>query len=1145
MSELLWIALPGGTVGADDRAPLAVAIVLRLTEPGSALADHGLDRWPDLLAATTFELELRHAGGAVETVALAPERPHPQAEMLAHWQAMFVTPTEAGAPPHLVQPPAAADPASAGLEVLATTAEASGVEGLYQAQVAGEDTSGALGEVIALTQPRTLRTVRAARSPARRGQIDPREFHRFLALLREHPAVLRALGLIVDFRVSVPADVEAVRIAPALPPWPVEPAPRPARPWTRCALADRRFLPEPGPDSGLLRGLVRLDGAGPPDPQGGREWSVVTFDVDAAIVRIAEQGGEPLPGLRSAGLALLNSRREHELLGRLGRGNRGGSPDGAELFAEDLVLGYRADVSDQPTGGWRTLCARRARYTIAERAIGPEQGVVEESAVKRDAFAQTSDDGPLEGDEQVLRWDGWSLAVPRPAPEIPERTRVPSALDWSFSAEPPLPRLRFDRDYRLRLRLADLAGGGLTVADLAAEEPQAAATASILYARVEPVPAPLVTDPAPTGRPGDALLRLVVRSLGGPGAADATPTEPARRLLSAPPVSIELADQHGVFDGLDPDASWALARRALPGVGGERRAPAAGRPDASLPDPAAVEWVLRERGLGLAAHGRWDALPGSGPLEHPRLELELTGGPTALSQVGATVRAALPPGATVELDVSSAPDAARVRELALDRQATVGTLEAVRSDVLAGRQPQITPARTLQLVHAVQRPLARPTGDLSAQRKPGETSAVVRVSRGWGVERPTTARIDVTATWREWSDEGAGPKLSAHVGSEAVTVQPAGLWVEFEHRLELGDTRYRRVTCTPTAVSRFQDYFAPALAEADPKAFAVDGDSVALDVLSSARPAAPVVVHSMPGVASTDQAPEPGWRDWQRTRRGGLLRVHLGPSWYSSGEGERLAVIVSADPFPTPEAWPFLSEAGRDPAIDTSPPTHFPTPAHVAGGAGSATAHLEELGQAVMLVPLEPIWAELEVTPALQEGGEWFVDIDLGPLAQESYRPFVELALARYQPMSLEQMQLSPVVRSEVTQLLPDRTLILRREGWKVSVSLRGLRSDEPFSRVEAWVERWSDPLGDPPSTDFMTLASTPEPGLSAWVRVTEVFRAAIVNQVFDLAVPSDLSVVHRVVVREVEEMAQPGGGSTEPSEELGRRVVFADAAIL
>jgi hypothetical protein len=140
--------------------------------------------------------------------------------------------------------------------------------------------------------------------------------------------------------------------------------------------------------------------------------------------------------------------------------------------------------------------------------------------------------------------------------------------------------------------------------------------------------------------------------------------------------------------------------------------------------------------------------------------------------------------------------------------------------------------------------------------------------------------------------------------------------------------------------------------------------------------------------------------------------------------------------------------------------------------------------------------AQLDVTPELQEGGEWFVDIDLGPLTEDSYRPFVELALARYQPMSLERLHLSPVVHTDVTQLLPGRTLILTHEDARVSGSLRGLRSDQPLSRVEVWLERWSDPLGDPPSTDFMTLDPAPVPGLIAWVRVTEVNRAAAVNQI-------------------------------------------------
>ena len=52
----------------------------------------------------------------------------------------------------------------------------------------------------------------------------------------------------------------------------------------------------------------------------------------------------------------------------------------------------------------------------------------------------------------------------------------------------------------------------------------------------------------------------------------------------------------------------------------------------------------------------------------------------------------------------------------------------------------------------------------------------------------------------------------------------------------------------------------------------------------------------------------------------------------------------------------------------------------------------------------------------------WFADIDLSPLAAASYRPFVRLALARYQANTADPDQrLSPPLAIEPIQLLPPR----------------------------------------------------------------------------------------------------------------------------
>ena len=82
-----------------------------------------------------------------------------------------------------------------------------------------------------------------------------------------------------------------------------------------------------------------------------------------------------------------------------------------------------------------------------------------------------------------------------------------------------LPRLRFGRSYRFRLRAVDLAGNGPTLAEAdakvgpAAPDLTAPATgaAAIRYLRFEPVAAPVLAPRAPYDE-GASLLRLVIRS---------------------------------------------------------------------------------------------------------------------------------------------------------------------------------------------------------------------------------------------------------------------------------------------------------------------------------------------------------------------------------------------------------------------------------------------------------------------------------------------------------------------------------------------------------------------------------------------------------------------------------------------------------
>ena len=249
------------------------------------------------------------------------------------------------------------------------------------------------------------------------------------------------------------------------------------------------------------------------------------MDVDGALDNLAEAADalaqdDPmlLPHARSAGLALVRPGRQSDLDVAVQRANDRPSDAGeVELTADDLVLGYRVDIR-RGGGAWRSLCERDASYDIwspAEgRALpigdaGPEEGHVKPNVALR------HDDGTLESDDVVLRWGGWSLAVTSPAAGRPFRlpSDLPYDFAWTFDVPrapsgapmPTLPALRFAERYRMRVRVADVTGGGPRLDEPDLED---AASPSILYARHEAVEPPTLdsSDPLQLGASNDVLV---------------------------------------------------------------------------------------------------------------------------------------------------------------------------------------------------------------------------------------------------------------------------------------------------------------------------------------------------------------------------------------------------------------------------------------------------------------------------------------------------------------------------------------------------------------------------------------------------------------------------------------------------------------
>lgn len=1059
------------------------------------------------------------------------------------------------------------------------------------------------------------------------------DFHDVVARLADHPILLRVLGLLIDFDVPVTeltsgAGRNEIRVKLE---WPsVDPAPlegwgnaiqQDLRPKTVYIVTGSRFVPLTPPSGGSQRpqGMLPLTGAGLAGQGTHDRFEVMPFDVDGAALRMfsiaaSERGQLPssavatagLPTLRSMGFALVDKTRRTGHEAQLKRAKDRDPPEkleGAPLTAENLIAGYRVDILDN--GRWRSLCQRRVRYTVGGVRIGHEAGqpgLLEEGYVRPD-FATTGADASdaLYIHQTVARWDGWSLVIPRPDRVAnPIVAPPPQGFTVQVDQEPgSLPRLRFGREYRLRVRLVDVAGGGLRRNEVNVNEEQ---SNIVMHRRFEPLLAPEL---APTARyvDGAGQDQMVIRSDRGMSAAAYAAANGYRpvdlRYLFAPKSSLELAIQHereddegrmvGVFDsalgpGVPPDEvrrQFDIAKRADNDLGNLPRAELVdGGNDSGKyfivpesPDAVKLPWLADVAptftGLRVAEGGRpidpdknkpgltsgfkddegrdkfmyvwkgdWpDRIPVA--LKVEEADAAATIGCTASKQLSGNRRTftiKLKPAEQVTVDMVSGPDPDFVPKLGVAHWAGAHPSDPqheINDSIYRGRNPLVTPPRTVTMIHAVQHPLNDPSGQFVAKRAMGDTHAVLDPTQVI-IHVPSTGRIDIRAKWADIEDiPTAGPPkpktVVANVGSFDIAHKPPKLAPPNGAfpviRQEFADARRRKVEYTVEAISRFRDYFGRLTAQ-DLKACTVDGVLTITDVPSTVRPTVPKVRNIVPTFRWSRNTG--GGNVIRSSRRGGGLRVLLERPWFITGVDEALAVVAWPEGATTPTSKELhhLSLAGRDPIWNTSPPPVILNKTQFGAGATTDVV-LPELGKRVVAV-ISPLDAQKNFDV---EADCWFADIDLAPLAAASYFPFVRLALCRYQANTagtdVRDQRLSPPVQTEPLQLFPHRDLSVTRTPGKATVVVSDPNPEAPkLTGIRAELQVFQ---GDPRAADDALIG-----GLSGWTMLTQATGGLGGNLRLD--VPPNERRPLRIAVTETE--SYPGAGTTN-------RIVYADIVAL
>jgi hypothetical protein len=392
----------------------------------------------------------------------------------------------------------------------------------------------------------------------------------------------------------------------------------------------------------------------------------------------------------------------------------------------------------------------------------------------------------------------------------------------------------------------------------------------------------------------------------------------------------------------------------------------------------------------------------------------------------------------------------------------------------------LTPSESMVLVHAVPRPLEapRPT-TLKPWRRTGEGDTTMTLLGGLDVHGPSTDSVTGEASWSEVVDDVALPgptssttrevafttriapeeDIAVLAGAEVPEVDVEGFGPVALHDLthRFHDTHHRDVTYIFRASTRFREYFDPALLSPpptpgppEPTRPVDDGKSVVskpvtIDIPSSARPAAPIV-HSVLPLFRWDRGTELEQPLARRHVRRAGVRIYLERPWYSSGDGELLAVLLADGgsdeaAIPPPEdgsGFPYLSKVGGDPIWWSSEVGRRPMSLLqldnllVELGLDDRTypAHPDALPpDALPLASLGPAAVNVRVAgyrPTYNADRKlWYVDVAIDP-AHTAWS-FLRLAVARYQPSSIDGCHLSAPVRCDYVQLPPERTLTVSR----------------------------------------------------------------------------------------------------------------------
>lgn len=516
------------------------------------------------------------------------------------------------------------------------------------------------------------------------------------------------------------------------------------------------------------------------------------------------------------------------------------------LYSNDVIQAYQMDIAyeDEPDT-WYSLHQRHDSYTwFDEQNIPhPIEGIEPDEGFIQLGITEDPDDpDDVFIPETLARWEGWSLSVRKPGYAINEsddyelkpgeetkrdfvyKNKTDEARKYAFNTDVEfrinaqskivpgtLPKLRYGKDYRVRIRSVDLAGNSVPLGSQP-ETPNLTIRSNIRYLRYDPLASPIVLVGNEL-KDGEFLESMVIRSNFDQSVADYESAHPvdgktlddySLRYLLPPKNSQLMAETHGMFENAFGNPQQAqeiysiITSHEELYQQDEKNKEKVYQPNEVeiiyLPDPmaAGVALFLSEgyeythsqdfapRMFSFFSNaeiqpGDTDSVPRPEDwynAGHIRIRLEE--GEQQDVQWSASDRQLtvfMPKGLRTKIRFSTFWRESDLKELAaiwqLVKDESPGNLSELTDLAFTGQHWMVSPSREMELVHALQQPLEEPVIEqLLPDRDFNDTFANINIR--YKVHGESTEKVELQSRWTEPMDDGISVTIKEKQGRNSI-----------------------------------------------------------------------------------------------------------------------------------------------------------------------------------------------------------------------------------------------------------------------------------------------------------------------------------------------------------------------------------------